>query len=886
MKRWKKLLLCFVSLAGVILVGTAIIMACADEPDPYDYYTSFFHADVQGQKDYGSFYFTDYRFTYNDTEPASEADINAREWATYLGAAVKAADVHQVMYGLDSAGRVQLQQDLTQSAPLPDSLMHNSFLQSLRSANHSAALHYYTFALKAEPLANTTYDLWDPAPVDTSTLNTAAREASAKADSTQDSFLKLRYYYQAQRLWHYGHDYEQARKIYQQHIAGIASKSHVKGWALSCKAGEDRWLGDTVLAAYEFSKVFNDYPERRILAYRNYHYINAPFNNVLALANTAQQKANLYAIEGFANSEDGIDDLEQVYSNAPSSAMVGVLLVREINKLESSYLTGALANNGEDAYRYHTSATKQRIQSPPIAKWPLILGIIIVLAGVIILVVLNRKSGVNRSWGLTAGAVILAGALGIGWYVVKRMKTHPVSTTQTVSQGSFFVSLPDSITAKYKARIETLRTFCTKLASEQKYTTPQLGTLVNAYLYFMQNQPDDGLNMLAKLDGQPIDSKLNDQKQIVHLLLAAQRMKVINSVDEQSLLSSLQWLDKKATAGAHYKDDEYPEIASHHNFFKITAYNFYTYVLAPAYLRQGDTARAALALLKSDAEHQYGNVYKEAGNLTNLPDFWFNYLHSSQLNQLLSWRKNTHGDNYLTFMTSELKRTDLNRLQELLGTVYLREHAYREAAAVLSQIKDSKLMSIPYNGEEAYQGDPFVVKVNDYPKAFEGERFTKLKFALKMAALHTRTKTNDADAYYQMANGLYNTSTYGNSWGLISYSWSSYDYGRDLLHYYDEDYVKASLAMQYYLKARQLTSNPELKAKCTFMAAKCKQKEHQAPSFTNYTDYKGYEQRQIKYEAMLKQNKYFNEMQQYKNTAFYKQAITECSYLRDFISKQ
>lgn len=155
-----------------------------------------------------------------------------------------------------------------------------------------------------------------------------------------------------------------------------------------------------------------------------------------------------------------------------------------------------------------------------------------------------------------------------------------------------------------------------------------------------------------------------------------------------------------------------------------------------------------------------------------------------------------------------------------------------------------------------------------------------------MEALQTKAKTNDADAYYQLANGLYNTSTYGNSWGLISYSWSSYDYGRDILHYYDGDYIKAKLAMQYYLKARQLTHNPELKAKCTFMAAKCEQKQHEAPSYTNYADYKSYEQKQTKYEALLKQNSYFNQMQQYKNTAFYKQAVNECSYLRDFINKQ
>ncbi len=881
MKLWKKLLLCSVSLAGLCLACTAVIMACTDEPDPYDYYTSFFHADVQGKKDYGAFYFTDYSFTYGDTEPVSEAGINAQEWAGYLGTPVKAADVQRAMYATDSASRIQLQQHFTQNTALPDSLASNSFLQALSVPKNNAALTYYLFALKAEPLANKTYDLWNPAPVDTSGLFGAAREALAKAGQAQDDFTRLRYYYQAQRLRHYGHGYEQARTVYEQHIAHAPGSTHVKGWSLSCKAGEDRRLGDTIQAAYEFSKVFAIYPERRLLAYRNYHYLNAPLNAVMQLAKTPEEKANLYAIEGFANSNIGMENLEQVYNYAPSSAMVGVLMIREVNKLESSYLNAALANSNDSAYRFRVPAAKPHSGSRPAAKWPLILGIFISITGIVTTILLIRQQRSQRTSFVTGGIITAAGLLLTGWFAVQHITKNPVSGTVAPAQGSFFVILPDSVTAKYNAHIEALRKFCIKVEDEQKNNKPGLAALVNAYLYFMQNKPDDGLTALNRLNGQPLDEKLADQRQIIHLLLSAQRLKAVHSVDEQSLLPSLQWLDKKAAAGTRHQSDVYPETADNHNFFKITARNFYTYVLAPAYLRQGDTARAALALLKSSSEVSSG-YNTLAGNHDNLPDFWFDYLHSGQLKQLINWRTSPSSDRYLTLLSSELRQTGIDKLQELLGTVYLREHRYQEAALAFRQIKNTKIMDGPYNGEDAFQGDPFHVEVNDYPKTYVGEHYTKLKFALKMAALQTQIKAGDADAYYQMANGLYNTAAYGNSWGLISYSWSSYDYGRTILHYYDGDYIKASLAKQYYLKARQLTRNSELQARCTFMAAKCEQKQYEAPS---YTDYENYDKNQKKFEALLKQNSYFGQMQPYKNTAFYKQAVNECSYLRDFITR-
>ncbi|WP_345950019.1 hypothetical protein ABDD95_00910 [Mucilaginibacter sp. PAMB04274] len=884
MKTWRKLLLYFVSITSLCLISVAIIMACSDEPDPYDYYTSFFHPDIQGKKDYGAFYFTDYHFTYGNEEPASEAAINSTEWAQYLGGKVKANDVEKIMYHLDSAGKERAYHFFEQDPPVADSLVKSSFLWSLKDSAHDAAKKYYQFAIQAELLGQSNYNYWEPAPLDTAALRNTANEAVQSAMGENDSFLKLRYFYQAQKLNHYAGNFAEAKNIYEQHIANTTSSSHIKGWALALKAGEERRLGDTVQAAFLFSKVFAGYPERRLQAYRNYHYIDAPFNDVIKLARTPEEKANLYAIRGFANPEIGADNLEEVYNNAPSSALVGVLLVREINKLEQYYLTPALNNNTDQFYSDGHLAKPETPQHAGKKKWLIWIGLIGLFAGIVVMLIGFKKQPGKPAIKIAGGLLTLVGAVCVVWILIHKQDETPEA--QKLPKGSFFVAVPDSIKNKYDKHIEKLRSFCTTLASDAKYKEPQIGTLTNAYLYFMQNKPDDGLAALKELDGQNLNAKLGDQKQIVNLLLSAQRLKQLKAIDEASLLPSLKWLNEKVVAGVKPKTDVYPPTPESVNQFAIAQRNFYTYVLAPAYLRQGDTARAALAMLNSN------NTITANSNWyinQDMPDFWFNFVHSPQLKQLIDWKTNRPADQYLAFLSKGLNRVNTDNLYELLGTIELREHHYPEAVTAFQHIRNSKLINKSYNGQDYYndgessQGDPFVVEINDYPKHFEGKRYTKLTFAQKMAQLwsETQKEPKNAAAYYQMANGLYNTSTYGNSWGLIAYTWSATDVGRKPLYYYDGDYIKASKAKQYYLKARELSDDPEIKAKCTFMAAKCEQKEHEAPSFGD--DYDAYKKLEKLYTEQLRQNSYFKEMQQYKTTAFYKKAINECSYLSDFI---
>lgn len=876
MKIWKKLLLFSASLIALVSTGNLVIWACGGEIDPYDYYTSFFHSDIQGGKDYKAFYFTDYSFLYDDKEPASEADINAKEWATHLGDDVKPADVKKIMYQLDPKANEAVDNYTAGNGILPDSLIGNTFLKALSTPGSEPALGYFRFAREVEPIANRAYDLWNPTLPDSTALSLAAEKALQLADGVADDFVKLRYYYQAQRLYHFGYKYEEASAVYQKNIVSHKSTSHVKGWALSLKAGEARKMGDTILSAYLFSKVFAGYPERRVQAYRNYHYMNNELEPQIKLAKNDSERSLIYAINGFGKADMSIWDLEKVYQYQPQSPMVGVLLVREINKLEQNYLSPLLNNASDYSYRtasINTPAQRTIVKNP---KWPLYVGLALLGIAIVIFLFYYKRSVRSKPIFGSALTLSVLGLAGIIWFAFSSGKKDakiPVAE----SEGSFFVTQPDSVQTLYNGHIEKLRTFCNKLVSDDKYPEPNIGNLANAYLYFMQNKPEEGLQELSKLDNKQLTSKLNDQKQIVKLLLSAQRLKSIKKVDEDALLPALQWLNAKATKGSN---------------FEKTERDFYVYVLAPAYLRQRDTAMAAIALMKT-TQQGFQEIKNDASVLYPgyvMPDFWFNFMHSAPMKQLVDWRTKGVTAPYLSFLARDIKRIPSDLLYELLGTMYLREHQYNLAITAFSKIQNPKLLSVrqesAYSGTTQLQGDPFLMQLSDYPRDYSTKALNKLQFAREMYVTQRKLKANpkDANALFKLGLGLYSTSVDGNSWRNISYTWSSTDLGRAPFYYYDGDYIQATLAQSYFLKAREASTDSEMKARCTYMLAKCDQKQHIRPEYASNMDYKQYQKLEQEFDTSLRTSAYFKELKTYSNTSFYETAIRECSYLRDYIN--
>ncbi|MBB6237133.1 hypothetical protein HDC90_001751 [Pedobacter sp. AK013] len=812
MTTFKKLSLIFSVFLITFFGEIAVNLACGGEIDPYDYYVSYFHNNIEGDE-YSPFAYNQMAYLNSETDIESEPDINSNEWAKYLN--VKKEDVLKVMYKTDSATDVKLVNFDGNISQLPDSLQQNSFIQAL--GKRKASLKYYQFAKSCEPLANVDFSLWDPKPRDTTTMESKAKEALRLTEAEKDDFLKLRYAYQSERMFHFAGNHTESKSTYEKYIKTSRLNSSVKGWALALYAGSTRRLGNPEESAFLFSKVFAGNPERRVQAYKNYYYTSSPVNGALKYAKTNNEKANIWAINGFGNADSGIESLNKVYQYEPKSQLNGTLLVREVNKLEQDL-----------------------IEANDIAK------------------------------------------IGYNYYFSDNGNPK----------------YKDSLKNINLKHLNEIRNFAVKLATEKKYPQPELGTLTAAYLSWMENKDFLATNYLAILKPDKLPERLRDQYRITDLLIKAKNIKKGNPFNENDLLPTLKWLDEKRFAensnqpnGPYYYDADRAS-----KRFSRTTRNFYQQILAPAYLNMGDTAKAALAMVKGDLEYK---TLKENSLFQNMSyqsiAFWQNYLSPKSMQDLAVYKTKATGNDVSALLASALNQLKNDDFYELFGTTYLRTHQYNKAVQMFAKVSASYKYFNPENwyGDESnakLYANPFIETINDYPKKYVTAKasITKKAFAaemLRLQKLSISDKKNAALYYYKMANAVYQTGYFGNSWFLISYDWSSYDNSNPAKYVYDGDYKKAQTAKAWYLKARALSTNADFKAKCTFMLAKCLQK--QIIMNANPLSFYYYDKKDVKWRNFIKanyNNPYLKELRfNYAKTPFYAVAAGECSYLGDFI---
>ena len=166
-------------------------------------------------------------------------------------------------------------------------------------------------------------------------------------------------------------------------------------------------------------------------------------------------------------------------------------------------------------------------------------------------------------------------------------------------------------------------------------------------------------------------------------------------------------------------------------------------------------------------------------------------------------------------------------------------------------------------------------------------------FAQEMLRLQKAAETDKANAakhYYKMALGMYNITYYGHTWELVQY----YRSGTDGYHIpknatgFQKEYYGCYKAHDYFEKAMKAATDKNFKARCLFMMAKCSQKQVHQPQYDEYTsNWDKYDQAYKTYWTAFTSNKYFPQfVKEYGNTAFYKEAFSSCSYLRDFVKKK
>jgi hypothetical protein len=194
-------------------------------------------------------------------------------------------------------------------------------------------------------------------------------------------------------------------------------------------------------------------------------------------------------------------------------------------------------------------------------------------------------------------------------------------------------------------------------------------------------------------------------------------------------------------------------------------------------------------------------------------------------------------------------------------------------------------------GDLSY-GDPFAIHINDCHDCDHAEelaeRYSKIEFVKRLMQLKSEMGINPAvvaNNSYLLGNAYYNATYYGNYrdfyYNAIFDDWYYFTpfEGNDEGGNY-AGLENMSTAMQYYRDALEASSDPEFRAQCVFMLAKCEQNiyfsfgdsEYDCPSPKGCDFIAG---------------KYFRELEdEYAGTEYFQQVLQECGYFATYMKSK
>ncbi len=436
-----------------------------------------------------------------------------------------------------------------------------------------------------------------------------------------------------------------------------------------------------------------------------------------------------------------------------------------------------------------------------------------------------------------------------------------------------------------------LQKFLTDVVKENKVTEKGFYYVAAAYAAYMRRETTQAADFLEQAKKEKLTPELQDQLALTTLLLQISKKEKLDADFEKAILPSIQWLQQKAM---YTKKPESFSNGYDRYQYSLTPWQIYYRslmgeVLAKRFRDQGDHVKEALCLGAADKMVNYSN--KSIGE----EDYWYtsgngvDYMRTKltseeteQIYDLMTVKEKTPLE-YFLVNNNDMK---LGQVVEYRGTTYIKDGDYNKAIDWLSKPLVAK-------SPQKIEKNPFVELLYDREERLPNDKATttKLAFATEMKKLEYLAKTdkaNEAQHLYKIALGLYNTTYYGYAWKLVRYYRSStvgYFLPQNATEF-EKNYYGCYEAEEAFRKALEASTDKNFKAKCLFMMAKCVQKQIQQPQYADYKEYDDYQAAEKTYFENFKDNKYFPAfVKEYSATTFYKQAMTSCSYLREFIKK-
>ena len=178
---------------------------------------------------------------------------------------------------------------------------------------------------------------------------------------------------------------------------------------------------------------------------------------------------------------------------------------------------------------------------------------------------------------------------------------------------------------------------------------------------------------------------------------------------------------------------------------------------------------------------------------------------------------------------------------DLKGTLALRQGDFKTAQNAFSSMPHD-YWEKNYEFKHYLRHNPFVAPNLPLDTNYVFNKADILKQVVDLYDEAIKKPEKKAENYVKIGHFLYNSSYWGNSWMMLSYSWTTYPqfestgYGvydvlfgklNDNANMYMDNYFYCKLALNYYLEAEKCTKNQELLAMITFMKHCCSYNDFQ-----------------------------------------------------------
>ncbi|MFK7808580.1 MAG: hypothetical protein AB8F74_12320 [Saprospiraceae bacterium] len=387
----------------------------------------------------------------------------------------------------------------------------------------------------------------------------------------------------------------------------------------------------------------------------------------------------------------------------------------------------------------------------------------------------------------------------------------------------------------------TLRGFANKLGKEGKVLHPNLWKMAEAYLEFLSGDYYAASRSFSALEGKVENPILEKQLEVWQLAL---RIAQYENIDREV-------------------EDEVAEIIRENKYYK----EFKDF---PDYLND-------------KLAHEYTRNNRP-GKAFRMQYTLFDLKANPQLNIVNDLLEICREEKPTRFERAIIATSDggviTNDLLDMNGSILLgasKPEAALEAFKMLPRDQWENILLWPFR-------DSLSDCVNCYP-VDSSAYYSKVGLLEKIFELEYQAKAdyqNSGAYFYQIGLAYYNMTYFGTAWKAQDYfrSGANWDYSRDQIFqkaffpYGNREFHDCSKALFYFDKAIELAINREDAAKACFMAARCEQKRFFTSKDSDYSYYSN----QVPVLPEGYRRHYDLLINEYNETAFYQEAIRECSF--------